>query len=383
MHEEGFCASGTAVGLVLVKSSIIPDDQRIAMSITRMFRWGIRVAAWATPHVQKWHRERNIYHREGQRHLDARNWAEAERHLNLALENRNSPRRQVELLLALEQAERNQGKYEEAEQTANAAIHAAADARNPQLLALAMDALAGVQIASANFAGATKTLAEIEQMENRRPKPDAARLAQSSRKLAEIHARTGRFSEAAQALERSVKLCEQAHGAASLETANAMADLGAAYRQLGNHSEAQRALRQALKVYRNTAGPNSEEAAMGLHNLALSLEDSGDLEGAVKEYERVLALKEQQIGARREDAAEVKLRLAALYIQIGREAAARELLIFAIGVFEHKKDQRLVDALEIMAIADDLAGRGQDAQRWREKAARLKQPPAPAPAPVR
>jgi tetratricopeptide (TPR) repeat protein len=347
-----------------------------------MFRLGIRVAAWATPHVQKWHRERNIHHTEGQRHLDARNWAEAEKHLSLALEKRNSARAQVELYLALEQAERNQGKLEEAEQTVNAAIQTAADARRPELLTLAMDALAGVQIARGNYAGATTTIGEIEQMENGRPKPNIACLAHSSRKLGEIHARTGKFAEAAQALEKSVKLCEQARGADNLETANTLAELGAVYRQIGNHPEAQRALRQALKIYRATAGPNSEEAALGLHNLALSLEDSGDLEAAVKEYERVLALKEQQIGARREDTAEVKLRLAALYIQIGRDAAARELLIFAIGVFEQAKDPRLVDALEIMAVADDLAGRGHDAKRWREKAEKLKQPPAPAPAPV-
>ena len=55
------------------------------MSLLRLFRLGIRAAAWATPHVKKWHHERNMNHEEAKRHLDARNWTEAEKHLTLAL----------------------------------------------------------------------------------------------------------------------------------------------------------------------------------------------------------------------------------------------------------------------------------------------------------
>ena len=67
------------------------------ISVTRLFRLGIRLAAWATPRVQAWHRQRHMNRVEGQRHLDARNWTEAEKHLTLALaERRHSTRRRLD-----------------------------------------------------------------------------------------------------------------------------------------------------------------------------------------------------------------------------------------------------------------------------------------------
>src|SRR5689334_1054150 len=111
-------------------------------SITRLFRLGIRVAAWATPHVQAWHRKRNVNVSEAERHLSSRNWSEAEKYLAAALaERRHSSKRRIGFLLDLQTAQRRQGKLDEAEQTARTAIGMAAQAGDHSLKARGMEAL--------------------------------------------------------------------------------------------------------------------------------------------------------------------------------------------------------------------------------------------------
>ena len=80
---------------------------------------------------------------------------------------------------------------------------------------------------------------------------------------------------------------------------------------------------------------------------------------------------EQQIGGDRIEKAETQVRLAALYMYAGRPAPARELLTHAIGVLDRKPGPVLALALESMACADEQVGRHDDAQRWRDKAAKL------------
>jgi len=88
------------------------------ISVTRIFRLGIRFASWVTPHVKEWHRQRHLNRVEGERHLTARNWSEAETHLKLALaERRHSSQVRLDLLLGLTEAQLKQGKTAEAEQT--------------------------------------------------------------------------------------------------------------------------------------------------------------------------------------------------------------------------------------------------------------------------
>src|ERR1700693_5135901 len=96
------------------------------MSLLRLFGLGIRAATWATPHVKRWHTERNMNHEETKRHLDARNWTEAEKHAMLALgERRGSTKRRYELLVGLARAQRGQRKFTESEENLRQAAHLA------------------------------------------------------------------------------------------------------------------------------------------------------------------------------------------------------------------------------------------------------------------
>jgi tetratricopeptide (TPR) repeat protein len=304
---------------------------------------------------------------EGQRHLSARNWSEAEHHLTLALsERKHSGERRLDLLLGLAEAQRKQGKATEAEKTLETAIALAASSKNKVLQSKALDGLVEIQLDQKKYSEVEATIARIEALE--RHKPDHKRLASSSRKLGTALLSSGRAEEAMKAFKRSAELSEKSFGAEHAETANALAELGAQYRATGNHAEAQRCLRRALEIHRATAGADSHAATQDLFHLASSLEETGDLQGAAGEFERVLALKERQIGGDREQTAETQAHLAAIYMRAGRTSAARELLIHAIGVLR-KKDERLEFALETMAEVEDLLNHAEEAQKWRDKAA--------------
>lgn len=333
------------------------------ISVTRIFRLGIRFATWVTPHVKEWHRKRHLNRVEGDRHLKARNWTEAEKHLSLALAERRHPAKlRFELLIGLEEAQRKQGKLAEAEQTAQTAIGAA---KEKTLQARALDALAELQLEQKKYAEAEQTLTKLDTLN-----PNPKRLAASARKLGTVLQNSGRTEDAGRAFERAAALAEKAYGPDHAETGIALAELGARYRADGKHAEAQKLLRRSLEIHRNGAGIDSRDATRDLFNLASSLEESGDIDGAAAEFERALAVKERQIGGDLEQTAETQAHLAAIYMRAGRTSAARELLTHAIGVLARKKgDERLEFALETMAALEDRLNRPAEAERWREKVA--------------
>ncbi len=351
------------------------------ISITRLVRLGVRVATWATPHVKEWHRKRHLNVTEGQRHLEARNWTEAEKHLTLALGERSrSVKQRIELLLSIEKAQRHQHKLVEAEQTSRQAIALATKAGDRSARALTMEALVDVQLEQSKYADAEQTIKEIQQMEESRSTPDHERLARCSRKLGSAYLKSGRQAEAMEMFKRAADLSEQVFGPDHIETANTLAELAAMHGQNGDHAEAQRCIRRALVIHRAKLGANSHEAGQDLHVLATSLQESGDLDGATGEYERVLAMRERQIGSNREQTAEIQVRLAVLYLHADRVSAARELLIHAVGVLERSGGARLGFALEALASAEEYSGRTAEAQRWRDKAVKLGVQPVSVPA---
>jgi tetratricopeptide (TPR) repeat protein len=339
------------------------------ISVTRIARLGVRLAAWATPHVKEWHRKRHMNRVEGERHLATRNWSEAEGHLSLALaERRHSNKRRLDLLLGLTEAQRKQGKAAEAEKTSQLAIDLAAKSKNKVLESRALDGLVDIQLDQKKYNDVETTIAKIEALEQSLKQPDYKRLATSSRKLGTALINSGRPQEAMKAFERATQLAEKSYGPEHVETANALTGLGEQYRANGIHAEAQRCLRRALEIHRKTSGADSHAATQDLFHLASSLEESGDLEGAAAQFEKALAAAERQIGGNREQTAETQAHLAAIYMRAGRTSAARELLIHAIGVLR-KKDERLEFALETMAAIEDLLNHPEEAQRWRDKAA--------------
>ena len=339
------------------------------ISVTRILRLTMRVARWAEPHVKEWRRKRHFHRVEGRRHLDARNWAEAEKHLALALaERRHSKRRRCELLLDLEFAQRRQRKLAEAEQSGLAALQTAPGRALPSR---AQDALVDIQLEQGRYPEAEQNIVDVLRAEHGQARPDGARVARCYRRLGTARLKSGRKAEAMEAFRQAAELTERVYGPGHAETAQSFGDLGMLLRQDGNHAEAQQCLRRAIEIHREASGLDSHEATQGLYQLASSLEESGDLEGAAGEFERLLRLRARQVGVNPLENAETQVRLAGLYLKDRRTGPAKELLNHAVGVLERNGGRPLAVALDLLALAEEQSGRPDEARRWREVASNL------------
>jgi tetratricopeptide (TPR) repeat protein len=197
------------------------------MTVTRIFKLGIRFAAWVTPQVKEWQRKRNLNLTESERHLKARNWADAEQHLVLALaERRHTSKRRLDLLLQLVSAQCHQGNSAQAEQTLQMAIGLAAQSKDQSMRSRALASLVDIQLDQKKYSEAEQTIREIEALEGAQRSPDRARLALCSSKLGTALLNSGRKSEAFQAFQQAASLSEQAFGPNHEQTAHSLADFG-------------------------------------------------------------------------------------------------------------------------------------------------------------
>ena len=330
------------------------------ISILTALRWSGRLAALATPHVHAWSLERSRNQNEGERNLKSRKFAEAEKFLSAAVEEADVRRhsvRRVQFRLELAEAQRKQGKLEEAEQTVRAALDVTARVSNPSGYVQCLDALAEVFQDAQNFPAMEAALQEGIRIEASIPHPDPLRMARRVHRLGTARHMNGRIEDAVPALEKAVKLHEEVYGEDHLETAHLLGELGALYRAQANHPAAQQCLRRALRIHERELGHASDEAVRDLHHLAGSLEESGDIEAAAGLYERALLLKERIVGGDLDELAEMQFGLAGMYIGWSNYARARELLAEAIGTFKGKKGPRLAVAYETLAHVDECSGR--------------------------
>ena len=340
------------------------SPNQFMFGIFSSFKWSMQLAAWATPHIRAWSLERSLNRLEAERHLQARNYAEAEKYLIEAVAEADVQHhsvRRIQFRLQLAEAQRKQGKLSEAEQTVRSALDFTVRISNPSGYVQCLDALAEVFHDAGNYPAMEAALQQALKTEASMPHPDPLRMARRVHRLGTARHKSGRSEDAIPALEKAVKLHEDGYGQEHVETANLLSELGAIYRAQGNHEEAQQCLRRALRIHENALGYESEEALHDLHHLAGSLEESGDIEAAANQYERLLQLKQRVVGGDLDELAEMQSGLAGIYIGWNNYARARELLAEAIGSFRSKKDARLAIAHETMAHVEECSGRYQEA----------------------
>src|SRR5580658_5422527 len=239
--------------------------------IDTALRWSIKLAAWATPQIRAWSLERSLNRVEGERHLKAHNWTEAEKYLLQAVDEADVQRhsvRKIHFRLLLAEAQRKQGKIAEAEQTVRAALEHTARISNPAGYVQCLDALAEVFHDAENYPAMEAALQRALSTEAAMPHPDPLRMARRVARLGTARHKSGRSEEAIPALEKAVKLHEGVYGEEHLETASLLSDLGEIHRAQGNHEEAQTYLKRALRTHERELGYDSPEAVRDLHHLA-------------------------------------------------------------------------------------------------------------------
>ncbi len=324
------------------------------------FKWSVQVASWATPHLSAWSLERNQNRLEAQRHLQARNFGEAEKYLLKAIEEADQLHhsvRKIQFRLQLSEAQRKLGKLDDAEQTVREALDFTARISNPAGYVQCLDALAEVFHDGENYPAMEAALQQGLVTESAMPHPDPLRMARRVARLGTARHKSGRSDEAIPALEKAAKMHEEAYGPDHLEMGNLLGDLGATYRAQGNHEQAQATLKRALRIHERELGYDSDEAVRDLHNLAGSFEESGNIDQAAQQYERALQIKLRILGGDQDELAEMQFGLAGIYIGWANYARARELLSEAIGTFKGNKDARLAIAFETVAHVEEYSGR--------------------------
>jgi tetratricopeptide (TPR) repeat protein len=322
------------------------------------FKWSVQVASWATPHLRAWSLERNQNRLEAQRHLQARNFGEAEKYLVQAIEEADRHHhsvRKIQFRLQLSEAQRKQGKLDDAEQTVREALEFTARIANPSGYVQCLDALAEVFHDGEDYPAMEAALQQGLVTESAIPHPDPLRMARRVARLGTARHKSGRLDEAIPALKKAAKMHEEAYGPDHLETGNLLGELGATYRAQGDHEQAQDTLKRALRIHERELGYESEEAIRDLHNLAGSYEDSGNIEEAAQQYERALQFKLRVLGVDQGELAEMQFGLAGIYIGWSNFARARELLAEAIGTFKSRKDARLAIAFETVAHVEECS----------------------------
>ncbi len=334
-----------------------------------------KLAAWAAPHIQQWHKDRVFNRVEGDRQLKAHNFAEAELHLSDAVDECasrvSSPNTRIQLQLQLAEAQRKQGaddpaKLDEAEATVRDALQLTARISNPSGYVQCLDALAEIFYARGDLPGMQTLIEEGIRIESSMPHPNPIRMARRVHRLGLVLYFQG--EDGITPLEKSIALHEQGFGEDHLETAGVLADAGILYRSVGRHEEAQSCLSRALGIHRRELGHDSPETIRDLQNLAASYEETGNVEDAAALYERALELKDRLVGGDQEELAEMQFGIACLYVDWGNLCRARELLAMCIGTFRRKKGARLAVAYETLAHIEEYSGRFRDALAELERA---------------
>lgn len=337
-----------------------------------------QLAAWATPFLQQWLGTGKYSREEGDRLLQKQDFAEAEEHLQDAVDDCgntvSSPTTRIRLQLQLAEAQRRQAvddpsKLDQAEATIRAALDLTARISNPSGYVQCIDALAEVYYDRGDFVAMQSLIEEGVRIEAAMPHPDQIRMARRIHRLG--IARHLQGEDGIPAVEKGLEILELAYGPDHLETAGALAEAGILYRGQGRLEEAQEALKRALKIHERELGSDSAEALRDLHHLAGAYEEAGDLESAAAVYERALELKDRIVGGDQEELAEMQFSVAQLYINWDNFSRARELLSMCIGSFKRKKGARLAVAYETLAHIEEYSGRYNDAIAELAKAAKI------------
>jgi tetratricopeptide (TPR) repeat protein len=353
-------------------------NARLGMSgFLKTWQW-----SWTrAPHRESWGLDRNWHRSEAARHLKSGNFADAERHLALAVREADdrgiAAAQRVELRLELAGLQRklaapavvtegttegtaplDLAKLRDAENTLREAIIVCTQASDTKLYLRSLDALAEIFSVVEDYPALEEVARDAIRLGVSVTSEDPQLMEDRLQRLALAQDKNGRFPDAMKTFDQAIALREKRYGAGHLETGNLLAEVGRICRARGIQAQAQAYLKRALRIHEAQRGTDSAEALGDVQQLAGSLEDTGDLDGAAAQYERALGLKLRKLGCDNiDEVAEMQYSLACLHIGWRHYSRARELLSECIGAFQRLKGPRLAVAYESLAHVEEREGR--------------------------
>jgi tetratricopeptide (TPR) repeat protein len=323
---------------------------------------------------ESWGLDRNWHRSEAARHLKSGSFADAERHLALAVREADergvAAAQRVELRLELADLQRklatpaegtaqlDLAKLRDAENTLREAIIVCTQASDAKLYLRSLDALSEIFCVVEDYPALEEVARDAVRLGTSVSNEDPHCVEQRLQRLATAQDRNGRFPDAIKTFDQAIALREKRYGADHLETGNLLAEVGRICRARGVQVQAQAYLKRALRIHEAQGRTDSVEALGDVQQLAGSLEDTGDLDGAAAQYERALGLKLRKLGCENiDEVAEMQYSLACLHIGWGHYSRARELLSECIGSFKRQAGPRLAVAYESLAHVEEREGR--------------------------
>ena len=317
--------------------------------------------------------DKNWHQSEADRHMKSENFADAERHLALAVreadERGSAPAKRIALRLDLAELQRklalpqagaqiDWAKLQESESTLREAIIVCTQASDAKLYLRCLDALTEVFVLVEDYPALEQVTRDAIRLGMSMGDSDPQLMDVRLQRLATAQDKNGRFEDAMKTFDRAIAFREKQHGETHQKTGDLLAEVGRICRARGVHPAAQAYLARALRIHEAACGSDSPQALGDVQELAGSLEDSGDLYGAAAQYERALGLKLKKLGLENlDEVAEMQYNLACLNVGWGQFSRARELLLECIGAFKTNGGTRLAVAYESLAHVEEREGR--------------------------
>ncbi len=285
------------------------------------------------------------------------------------------PELQREMLTLLGRIYERRGAYELALPLLHQAVDLGRQTLGPSReLARSLNDLGVAQRQKADWDAARATLEEALAMRRQVLGQGHPEVAVTESELGRVLFDQGRLGEAEAHFRSALAIRRKALGPADHETATSMSDLGLLLRDKGDRAGAEALLGETLAVTRKTRGPHHPDVATALSNLALTVNERGDPAAAEAMFREALAIGRASLGrdhpanaqrlanlanalrlehklaeavARNEEAlaisrpalgrdhptvARQEVGLARIYLDQGRPAAARALLLHVLEV---------------------------------------------------
>jgi tetratricopeptide (TPR) repeat protein len=285
---------------------------------------------------------------------DGRRWAE---HAAAHADASGDAVQQAAVAHALAGVALREGKYDEAERLASAALRQREEllGEDDEDLLASLNTLGLVAIETGKFADARNYFERMIALAEPTLGADHPELAKPMNNLANIAWREGKYEQAKASFERALQLQRAALGDDHRNVAQLENNLAAVALSTGHHAEAEERFERALAIWRAALGDDHPLIADALNNLAVVAVARGKPDLARERDEHALAIREKTMPPDHPGLAQNLINLGTDYYRLGRYAEARVLHERGLAIYEKKLDPSHDDiALGLTALANDM-----------------------------